>query len=141
MLMLQAAQRRVKAQKVLQYKKSLKYWAAVVIQERWRRYKLRQKAKELESVKAAEATPKKSGLGSKIVKSLSFSRRSTKKAPPKPVMPDDVAPEDLISARGANPNPPMSLGKPITEPTGGVKKRSLSFTRRKKAAEPETQKV
>ena len=45
----------------------------------------------------------------------------------------------LISARGANPNPPMNLGKPLEssgEPTGGaVKKRSLSFMRRKKAAE------
>ena len=45
MLMLQAAQRRLKAKKVMEYKKSLKYWAAVVIQERYRRHKLRQKVR------------------------------------------------------------------------------------------------
>jgi len=54
-------------------------------------------------------------------------------------MPDDLSPEDLISARGNNPNPPMSLGMPVNanaQPTGAApKKRSLSFTRRKKAAE------
>lgn len=143
--MLQSAQRRVKAQKAAQYKKAMKHWAAVVIQERYRRHKLRQKAKEVEALAisnssaAPEAAPKKSGgIGSKIVKSLSFSRRG-KKAPAKPVMPDDLSPEDLISARGNNPNPPMSLGQPINnanaQPTGGTKKRSLSFTRRKKAAE------
>ena len=106
MLMLQAAQRRVKAQKVLQYKKSLKYWAAVVIQERWRRYQLRKAVKGVGGKGGKSATPKKEGIGSKIVKSLSFSRRSGKKSIKdlKPVMPDDLAPEDLISARGANPN-------------------------------------
>ena len=142
MLMLQAAQRRVKAQKVLQYKESLKSWAAVVIQERWRRYQLRKASKGLAGKGGkASGTPKKESMGSKIVKSLSFSRRSGKKSIKdlKPVMPDDLAPEDLISARGANPNPPMNLGKPLEssgEPTGGaVKKRSLSFMRRKKAAE------
>lgn len=146
-LMLQAAQRRVKAQKVLKYKQSLKYWAAVVIQERWRRYKLRQKAKELEAAKAMSTPTKKGGggLGSKLVKSLSFSRRSAKKPPlVKPQMPDDITQDDLISARGSNPHTPMILGPaaapntpatPGTEPTGGVKKRSLSFLRRKKAAE------
>ena len=151
--------RRAKAKKVVEYKKSLKYWAAVVIQERYRRHKLRQKTKAIAAEKAAEkaATPQKSeGIGKKIVKSLSFSRRSVKKPPPKPVMPNDLAPEALISARGENPNKPgmggMALGMPVnapdtpsSEPTGGKPKsgglaKSLSFTRRKKAAD-ESQKV
>ena len=67
-LMLQSAQRRVKAQKAAQYKKAMKHWAAVVIQERYRRYKLKQKKQALEN------TPKKQGIGSKIVSSLSLSR-------------------------------------------------------------------
>jgi len=151
-LMLQSAQRRMKAQKAAQYKKALKYWAATVIQERWRRHKLRQKHKEAMAAQAAQisavvTTPKKSGgLVSKIVKSLSFSRR--KKPPAKPAMPDDISAEDLISARGNNPDAPaMLLGQPLESPaatpTGGgqPKKRSLSFTRRKKAAEAPKQAV
>jgi len=93
-----------------------------------------------------ESTPaKKTGLGSKIVKSLSFSRR--KKPPAKPAMPDDLSPEDLISARGNNPEPAMLLGQPLESPaatpTGGgqPKKRSLSFTRRKKSTEAPKQSV
>jgi len=153
-LMLQSAQRRVKAQKAAAYKKALKYWAATVIQERYRRHKLRQKAKEVQAAKATEAaneiTPKKAGgLGSKIVKSLSFSRRKGTKQIVKPEMPSDLAPEDLVSARGNNPQPAMLLGTPQTPsggavPTGGAqpKKRSLSFTRRKKAdAAPPSQQV
>ena len=97
-LMLQSAQRRVKAQKAAQYKKAMKHWAAVVIQERYRRYKLKQKKQALEN------TPKKQGIGSKIVKSL-FSRRSAKKAAnPKPDRPVDITDEDLVSARGQNPS-------------------------------------
>ena len=90
-LMLQSAQRRVRAQKAAAYKKALKYWAATVIQERWRRHQLRKKAKEMAAATEA-ATPKKTGFGAKIVKSLSFSRRSAKKSGPKPSMPDDLAP-------------------------------------------------
>ena len=92
-------------------------------------------AKQLEvgKIAAEVATPKKTGgMGAKIVKSLSFSRR---KKTPKPAIPEDVAQEDLISARGANPQSAMLLGTPKnTEPTGGGpgKRRSLSFTRRKK---------
>ena len=135
-LMLQSAQRRVKAQKAAQYKKAMKHWAAVVIQERYRRYKLKQKKQALEN------TPKKQGIGSKIVKSLSFSRRSAKKAAnPKPDRPVDITDEDLVSARGQNPEPARSLGQPLAQsetPTGGQKKRTLSFTRRKKAAAAES---
>lgn len=149
-LMLQAAQRRAKAKKVVEYKKSLKYWAAVVIQERWRRYQIRKKAKALEAAKGEVATPKKTGVGAKIVKSLSFSRRSSKK-PAKPVKPDDITDDDLISARGAGPDRTMHLGMPVeskgpetpgAEPTGGkqVNKRSFSFGRRKKA-EPAAEKA
>ena len=49
--------------------------------------------------------------------------------------------EDLVSARGQNPEPARSLGQPLAQsetPTGGQKKRTLSFTRRKKAAAAES---
>ena len=73
---------------------------------------------------------------------LSFSRRSAKKAAnPKPDRPVDITDEDLVSARGQNPEPARSLGQPLAQsetPTGGQKKRTLSFTRRKKAAAAES---
>jgi len=135
-LMLQSAARRKKAQHVRKYKATLVNWAAIVIQENWRRHKLREKGKADASKKATE-TPKK-GIGSRLVKSLSFSRR--KKPPPKPILPDDLTAEDLISARGNNPTPLVSSAEPSPgTPTAPeqiiqTKKRSLSFTRRKKAA-------
>ena len=124
-LMLQSAARRKKAQSVRKYKTTLVNWAAIVIQENYRRHQLREKAKALEQGKGAkDGTPKK-GIGSRLVKSLSFSRR--KKPPTKPALPDDLTPDDLISARGEKPSEPTgSAAKPKT--------RSLSFTRRKKAA-------
>merc|ERR550514_2609283 len=136
-LMLQSAARRKKAQSVRKYKATLVTWAAIVIQENYRRHKLREKAKAAEVAKA-EATPKK-GIGSRLVKSLSFSRR--KKPPPKPVLPEDLTADDLISARGNHPTPLVSSAEPSPgTPTAPeqiiqTKKRSLSFTRRKKAAE------
>jgi len=136
-LMLQSAARRKKAQSVRKYKATLVTWAAIVIQENYRRHKLREKAKAAELAKA-EATPKK-GIGSRLVKSLSFSRR--KKPPPKPVLPEDLTADDLISARGNNPTPLVSSAEPspgtpvAPEQIIQTKKRSLSFTRRKKAAE------
>ena len=101
-------------------------------------------AKALEQEKLA-ATPKKQGVGAKIAKSLSFSRRK-KLAPIKPNMPDDIVPDDLISARGNGPDRGTTLlGMPKQDenaipsgevPTGGKsQKRSLSFLRRKKAAD------
>ena len=54
-LMLQSAARRKKAQSVLKYKQTLREWAAIVIQENWRRYKLRKNA----AASSAAATPKK----------------------------------------------------------------------------------
>jgi hypothetical protein len=137
-LMLQSAARRKKAQQVRKYKATLVNWAAIVIQENWRRHKLREKAKLEQAKKGAEQTPKK-GIGSRLVKSLSFSRR--KKPPPKPILPDDLTADDLISARGKNPTPLVSSAEPSPgTPTAPeqiiqTKKRSLSFTRRKKAAE------
>jgi hypothetical protein len=137
-LMLQSAARRKKAQHVRKYKATLVNWAAIVIQENWRRHKLREKAKLEQVKKGAEQTPKK-GIGSRLVKSLSFSRR--KKPPPKPILPDDLTADDLISARGKNPTPLVSSAEPSPgTPTAPeqiiqTKKRSLSFTRRKKAAE------
>lgn len=134
MLMLQSAARRKKAQSVRQYKATLVNWAAIVIQENYRRHRLREKAKALE----AKNTPKK-GIGSRLVKSLSFSRR--KKPPKKPALPEDLTADDLISARGNNPTPLVSSAEPSPgTPTAPeqiiqTKKRSLSFTRRKKAAE------
>ena len=137
-LMLQSAARRKKAQAVRKYKETLMNWGAMVIQENYRRHRLREKAK----ADATAATPKK-GLGSRLVKSLSFSRR--KKPPTKPALPSDLAPEDLISARGQRKDGlPTPLGSANTssepspntpEPTGSAKPRTrtLSFTRRKKA--------
>jgi len=132
--MLQSAARRKKATQVRKYKATLVNWAAIVIQENYRRHKLREKARDMEAAKLAkEGTPKSKSLAGKLVKSLSFSRR--KKPPPKPAMPDDITPDDLISARGEKPS--SSEPSPNTpEPTGSAKPktRSLSFTRRKKAA-------
>ena len=148
-LMLQSAARRKKAQAVVKYKATLQNWAAICIQEAFRRHKLRQKAKALEAEKAKS----NKGIGGRLVKSLSFTRRtreSKKKVPPKPSMPEDITEDDLVSARGGNKTPLVassaepSPGTPAETPTKG--RRSLSFTRRKKAAEqpaaePITQKV
>ena len=80
-------------------------WAAMVIQEHYRRHRLQGRAKAAERAAKLEASfdaeasaASKKGLGSRLVKSLSFSRR--KKPPAKPPLPSDLAPEDLISARG-----------------------------------------
>lgn len=146
-LMLQSAARRKKAQAVVRYKQTLREWAAIVIQESYRKHKHKQ-AKQSKAA-AANSTPRKAGIGTKLIKSLSFSRRSAKKGPNlKPAMPDDITPDDLISARGTGPATPAvtsgSEPSPTTpEPTGAAKPktRTLSFTRRKKAAAPAAEEV
>jgi len=149
-LMLQSAARRKKAQSLLKYKQTLNNWAAIVIQEAYRRHKLKQKAKELAEANAAATTPRsKSTVVGRLAKSLSFSRRTTAKTTAakvaKPSVPADVTAEDL-RAEGL-PYAGATSGSEATsvastsrssdsaatpEPT---KKRSLSFMRRKKAAE------
>lgn len=138
-LMLQSAARRKKAQAVVKYKSTLQNWAAICIQEGYRRHKLRQKAVALQ----AEKAKKDKTIGSKLVKSLSFTRRtrqSKAKVPPKPSMPEDITDDDLLSARGGNKTP-LVASSAEPSPAGGEtpskQRRSLSFTRRKKAATSE----
>lgn len=132
-LMLQSAARRRKAQAVRKYKETLISWAAIVIQEAYRKHKLKQKAKELAEANSSAATPRSKGsVVGRLAKSLSFSRRASSKTTAakattsKPSVPAEVTADDL-RAEGIN--------VPATPAAQPKNKRSFSFSRRQKKAE------
>jgi len=132
-LMLQSAARRRKAQAVRKYKETLISWAAIVIQEAYRKHKLKQKAKELAEANNSAATPRSKGsVVGRLAKSLSFSRRASSKttamkaASAKPSVPAEVTADDL-RAEGIN--------VPATPAAQPKNKRSFSFSRRQKKAQ------
>jgi len=131
-LMLQSAARRKSAVAVRKYKETLVNWAAIVIQEAWKRHQLRVKSKELEKNGGDGGSSHRGNsksIGSRLVKSLSFTRRTTKSKHPRPAPPVEATAEDLKAIDIGSHKP--HLGGPVPEPTG-AKRRSLSFTRRKK---------
>lgn len=146
-LMLQAAARRHKAQNIGKYKRTLVHWAAMTIQENWRRHqKRKQRAAAKAAREAAEAqrlaeeaaaAAKSGGIITKLSRSLSFTKRNKKNA-------DGSTPRAGGEDAPSLPTPVLSGASTTASeasPTAGAepvvtKKRSLSFTRRTKKATP-----
>jgi len=161
-LMLQAAARRHKAQMLHgKYKRTLVHWAAMTIQDNWRRHKKRKERAAAKALKAqqevaarvmaaqqaeAEAAAAKQASGggmlTKLSRSLSFTKRnkksegSTPRGTPRGSGEDGATPVVSGASTTASEASPTAgdaaAAKEAAAPT--TKKRSLSFTRRKKAS-------
>mmetsp|Transcript_1251 Transcript_1251/g.2659 ORF Transcript_1251/g.2659 Transcript_1251/m.2659 type:complete len:163 (+) Transcript_1251:908-1396(+) len=148
--MLQAAARRHKAQTIGKYKRTLKHWAAITIQENWRRHKKRKMRAEQKALRDQQAEAQRlqaemetaargnsPSIMTKLSRSLSFTKRNKKSegSTPRGGGEDggavvDKLPTPVLSGASTT----ASEASPTTaEATPATKKRSLSFTRRKKA--------